>query len=192
MRITGLHLPPPSCLASVRATRAEGDLRQNFIHAFQSDEEEARSRGFSESLGRLEEWISPRESAEVWCIGCPCGQDHGKIFGVRDNDEFSAPIFYACMVCSQRALIFDPTLHGYNAEIDKRKRKSKKAPNATFALHCRRCKTTVWRPVVLVTYQGELGEQFQARLADYFDVILIGGVCVKCGYLGFRYDAECA
>ncbi len=192
MRISGLNLAPPSCLASVRATRAEDDLRQKLIHAFQSDEEEVRSRGFFESLGRPEEWISPRESAEVWCIGCPCGQDRGKIFGVRVGDEFSAPIFYACLACSNRALIFDPTLHGYNAEIAKRKRKPKKDPNATFAMHCRACKTTVWHPVVLVTYQGELDEPFQSRLADFFDVILIGGVCVKCGYTGFRYDAECA
>jgi len=192
MRVSGLELPAPLCLSSVRATRATGDVRDKLVKLFISDEEDARSRAWHESLERTEAWISTREELEVWMIGCPCGADKGKVFGARINDEFSAPIYYACGSCSARSMLFDPDQHGYNAEVSKRKRKARKLPEATWAMHCRDCKTTLWHAAVLVTYQGDIDAKFHGRLADFFDVILIGGACGQCGAATFRYDAECA
>ena len=128
MRVTGLELPPPSCLASLRTTRAAGDFRRKLVEQFIPDERDAESLAWHRSLGRAEEWVSTREELEVWRVGCLCGEDQGKIFGVRVDDAFSAPLFYACPSCGFKSLICDPSLHGYNAEISKRKRKPRKAP----------------------------------------------------------------
>lgn len=193
MRVTGLELSPPSCLASLRTTRAAGDFRRKIVEQFIPDERDAESLAWHRSLERTEEWVSTREELEVWRVGCPCGENQGKIFGVRVDDAFSAPLFYACSSCSFKSLIFDPSLHGYNAEISKRKRKPRKAPPSTFAMHCRLCKNTVWRGAVIVTYQGEpLDVDPGHHLQDFFDVILVGGACASCDAFALRYDAECA
>ena len=193
MRVTGLELPPPSCLASLRTTRAAGDFRRKLVEQFIPDERDAESLAWHRSLERAEEWVSTREELEVWRVGCPCGEDQGKIFGVRVDDTLSAPLFYACPSCGFKSLFCDPLLHGYNAEISKRKRKPRKAPQATFAMHCRLCKNTVWCPAVIVTYQGEPPDVGPGhRLQDFFDVILVGGACASCGAFALRYDAECA
>lgn len=194
MRVTDLHLPPPSCLALVRTARAEGEFRRKLVEAFISDATEAERRAFHLSLERPEgDYVSTRDELEVWTVGCLCGEDKGKVFGVREGDAFSAPLFHACPACGGRSLIFDPAIHGYNAEIAKRKRKAKKAPNATFAMLCRACKNTVWRPAVIVTYQGEEPEVGPGKkVEDYFDVILVGGQCATCGDVAIKYDAECA
>lgn len=191
MRVRHLALPPPSCLVSVQTTRAEGDVREALIRHFIPDEEDAQDRARHESLERPEPWVSTRDELEVWFVGCPCGQATGKLFGVREHDEFAAPVFHACVTCNRRALIFDPVLHGYNAEVSKKKRKPRQTPNATMAMLCRGCKTSVWRPVVLVTYQGELDPR-HPRLTELFDVVLIGGICAQCERIDFRYHAECA
>ncbi len=197
MRITDLHLPPPACLGTVRTTRAEGDFRTRFLSNFVTDEEEAHSLARHRSWNRPEEdWVSTREESEVWTIGCTCGAEDGKVFGVRENDTFSAPLFYACLKCASRFLIFDLKRHGHNGEIDSKKRKRKPpsaAPKATFAMHCRACKNTVWRLAVIVTYQGEpLDLDSGQRVQDHFDVILVGGTCTTCGTIAIAYDAECA
>ncbi len=71
--------------------------------------------------------------------------------------------------------------------------RSHKAPDATFAMHCRTCKNTVWHPAVIVTYQGEPPDVGPSQcLQDLFDVILVGGACATCGDFALRYDAECA
>ncbi|MBK8257856.1 MAG: hypothetical protein IPK82_34960 [Polyangiaceae bacterium] len=193
MRITGIEIPPPSCLASVRVTRAEGDFRQKLIEQFVSDVDDAESLERHRKLERTEEWLSTRDELEVWRVGCPCGDEKGKIFGVGVDQEFSAPVFYGCTKCAARGLIFDPSLHGYNAETAKKKKKVRAAPPAKAALHCRGCKTTVWRPAVVVTYQGEPPNIAPGRgLQDYFDAILIGGQCIGCSNFALRYSAECA
>lgn len=193
MRVTCLDLPPPSCLAAVCTSKAAGDFRRKLVEQFISDERDAESLAWHRSLERTEEWVSTREELEVWRMGCPCGADQGKIFGVRVGDAFSAPLFYACPSCGFRSLIFDPSLHGYNVEISKRKRKPRKTPDATFAMHCRTCKNTVWHPAVIVTYQGEPPDVGPGqRTQDFFDVILVGGECASCGSFLLRYDAECA
>jgi len=163
------------------------------VERFISNEEDAQSLAWHRSLGRTEAWVSTREELEVWRVGCPCGEEQGKIFGARVDDAFSAPLFYACPPCGFRSLLFDPSLHGYNAQISKRKRKPREAPKATFAMHCRACKNTVWRPAVVVTYQGEpLDVGKRECLQDFFDVILVGGQCATCGEFALRYDEECA
>lgn len=193
MRVTGLDLPPPSCLSSVRATRAEGEFRRKLVEQFISDAEDAASLARHRMLARSEAWVSTREELEVWRVGCPCGEDQGKIVGVGVRGELSAPLFYACRTCGLKSLLFHPSLHGYNAEIAKRKRKPRKDVQATAAVHCRICKTTVWFPAIIVTYQGEPPNISQGqRLQDLFDVILVGGVCVGCGHFALRYDEECA
>lgn len=196
MRITGRDLPPPGCLASVRATRATGGARNALVQTFVTDEQDAKKLDWHRSLGRDEQlWVSTRDEAEVWTLGCPCGDDRATVVGVRDGDVFTDPIFYDCTGCRSRALIFDAALHGYNAAISTRKRKPTQAPNATFALRCPACKTTVWRPAVLVTYQGDNDAELvvpSQRLADRFDVLLVGGACVCCGVLALPEGAECA
>jgi len=146
-------------------------------------------------------WLSTRDELDAWLVGCPCGEDKGMLFGVREQDKYCDPIFYACAACNRRALIFDSKLHGYNAEVDrlrKRRRRATKGRDATFAMYCRACKTTAWRPAVLVTYQGDRDnyEGYEGKLfdpfADFFDVILIGGACVRCGNIAFGYHNECA
>lgn len=193
MRVTGLDLPPPSCLASVKTTRAEGDFRRKFVEQFISDERDAEALAWHRSLGRSDEWVSTRDELEVWRLGCSCGQERGKIFGISVDQALSAPLFHACPKCGLRALLFDPTLHGYNAETSKRKRKPRKVPPATVAMHCRGCKNTLWHPAVIVTYQGEPPQLPPDRqLQDLFDVFVIGGECASCGVFAVRYDAECA
>lgn len=193
MRVTGLDLPPPSCLASLRTTRAAGDFRRKLVEQFISDERDAEALAWHRSLERSEDWVSTRDELEVWRLGCPCGEERGKIFGVRVNDVLSAPLFLSCPACNLKALFFDPALHGYNAEISKRKPKPRKAAQATSAMPCRACKSTVWHPAVIVTYQGEPPTVGPGRqLQDYFDVILVGGSCAGCGGFALRYDAECA
>lgn len=180
-------------MASVRSTRAEGELRQAIVEQFISDERDAESLAWHRSMKREDEWVSTRDELEVWCLGCLCGADQAKVFGVRVGDVFSAPLFFACQSCASRSLIFDPTLHGYDAQTSKRKRRARKEPQATFAMLCRACKTTLWRPAVIVTYQGEPSLVGSGKsLQDLFDVILVGGECASCGAFALPFDAECA
>lgn len=156
MRVAPLHLPPPSCLAPLRTSRAESELRRALVEAFVSDEDDASALAAHRALGRSDaSWVSTRDELEAWRVGCPCGEDVAKLYGVAEHGSFGAPIFLACAACKARALLFDRALHGYDACTSTRKRKPRPAPDARVALHCRACKESVWRPAVVVTYQGD-------------------------------------
>ena len=193
MRVTSLNLPPPRCLTTVVAEKPAGDLRARLVEAFISDEKDAAARALHESLGRAEPWISTRDELEVFTILCPCGGAVGKIIGVRTNDELCSPLRLACTKCGVSTMLFDVNQDGWNAEISKRKRKPRKEPKMTFAMHCKACKNTLWRSAAIVTYQGDNYADIPAdTLQNYFDVMLLGGVCATCDAVDFRFGEECA
>lgn len=194
MRVTHLELPPPRCLRSVRTGKPDAALLDRLVRAFVTDEDDERALARHAELGREPaSWLSTREELVAWTLGCPCGSDRGKLFGVRIDDQFRSPVRFACTACSESAPLFDALTDGWNAETAKRKRKPRKDPKTTFAMHCRSCKNTLWRPAAIVTYQGEnYADLAIERVPDCFDVILLGGTCATCETVAFGFAEECA
>lgn len=193
MRVTNLELLPPRCLLAVRPSKPEPELYERMVKAFVSDAEDAKALARHESRGNTDPWMSTREELKAWNLACPCGADQAKLFGVRKDDQFNAPVRFECMTCSESTIVFDASADGWNAEIAKRKRaKPRKEPKTTFAMHCRKCKNTVWRPAAIVTYQADnFFDIPEDRIKDYFDMIALGGCCATCGDVAFGFDVEC-
>lgn len=193
MDVTSLELPPPRCLLTLRATKPDAELRARFAALFVTDEDEAKASAWHASKSPEKTYVSTRDELTSWNLACPCGADRGKLFGVRKDDQFTGPVRFACTACAETVVIFDALADGWNAETAKRKRKARKEPKMTFAMHCRKCKETVWHPSALVTYQGEsYAELPKERVQDYFDVIALGGTCATCGSVALGFHEECA
>ena len=142
LQITDFHLPPPSCLGTVRTTRAEGDFRTKPPSEFVTDEEEANSLArHGTVLGTVPRKIGyPTEMSRRHGTSAAPVAPRKKILGIRENDTLNALLFFACLECGSRFLICDLERHGHNGEIDSRE--SMSAPKATFTmLCCERCST---------------------------------------------------
>lgn len=195
MYVTNIDLPPPRCLTAVRVSKPDSDLHDRSVKTFISDEMDSEALAKHQSSELPEPWVSTRDELKVWSFGCPCGAERGRLYGVRTDDLFCAPVRFECTKCGVSATIFDPAADGWKAETAKRKKKARKEPKTTYAMHCRKCKNTLWRPVMMLTYQGD-AEHFSSippdQLQNYFDVMRLGGACVSCGEVAFGFDAECA
>ncbi len=194
MRITDREPVPPRCLGSLIVKSPEEPLRSLLAAAFVSEEEVTQGREQHVRLGRPEESYVPlHEMLTVWTIACPCGNDTGKLLGVRKDDVYVSPVLLACAGCGKSTTLFDEANDGWNAEVD-RKRRRRKTPASTFALRCPRCKTTGWHPALVLAYQcqeGDLGEA-APRWQDFFDAVGLGGTCVGCGAVTLPAEFECA
>jgi len=194
MRISDRVPVPPRCLGSVVARTPEEPLRSLLAVAFVSEEEVAQSLAAHLRLERdPATHVPPHEELAAWTITCTCGGDTGKLLGVRKDDIYVSPVLFGCSGCGKSTTLFDETVDGWNGEVD-RKRRRRKTPPSTFALRCARCKTTAWRPAVVLAYQcqeGDLGEA-ASRWQDFFDAVGIGGTCVGCGAVTLPASFECA
>lgn len=80
--------------------------------------------------------------------------------------------------------VFGEARDGWSGEMDRKRRRRGEPPASTFALRCGECKGTQWRRAAQVTYQGYAADFATApaeRWQDFFDVIAIGGSCVRSG-----------
>jgi hypothetical protein len=194
MRISDRAPVPPRCLGSLVATTPTEPLRALLATAFVSEEEAARALEQHLRLGRdAASHVPPHEQLAVWTLACACGGDAGKLLGVREHDLYVSPVVFGCAGCGKSTGVFDAALDGWNAEVD-RKRRRRKTPASTFALRCPQCKTTSWRPAVVLAYQcqeSDLGDA-APRWQDFFDAAGVGGTCVGCGAVTLPASFECA
>lgn len=77
--------------------------------------------------------------------------------GGGQDDVYGSPVRFACAACGATVDVFDEAVDGWNGEIDRRRGRRRSRPASTFALRCGACKGTLWRPAVIVTYQGDAG-----------------------------------
>ncbi len=184
MRISDREPLPPRCLATVVARVPEEPLRSALMTAFASEEELAKARERHERLGRSPTtYVSTHDELCTWSLACTCGEQTGKLLGVRSNDVYASPVCFACGACGKTVDIFDAAVDGWDGEIARKQRRRKARPPSTFALRCPGCKGTSWQPAVVVTYQGEVENYAKVppeRWQDFFDTIAIGGTCTKC------------
>jgi hypothetical protein len=195
MRISDRVPVAPRCLGTMVASVAAVPLSGPLLAAFVSEEDMARAREWHAHLGRAPaDHVATHDELCAWSLACTCGATAGKWLGVRTDDVYSSPVCFACAACGKLVDVFDEAVDGWNGETDrKRRRKARRA--STFALRCGECKGTQWQPAVLVTYQGD-AEDFAGvpieRWQDFFDVIAIGGTCIRCGAVAVPASFECA
>ena len=184
MRISDRVPVPPRCLGKLVPSAPEEPLRGLLVEALATEEKLARDREWHARLGRpASEYVSVHDAMCAWSLTCTCGNDTAKLLGLRREDLYASPLYFACTSCQKSVEVFDETTDGWSAEVSRKKPRAKARPASTFALRCGSCKGTAWKPAVVLTYQNLAANPEVApedRWQDFFDGLALGGTCVRC------------
>jgi hypothetical protein len=179
----GISLPPPKCLAEVRTSpAAPPDIL----------------------LDTLCDWPN-----RFFALACPCGEALFSATGemslntLIDQLLIYGPLTIHCAACARSALVFDPRLHGLDAEIDHFPPTAIETPANRATFRCPTCRQTTFGLVARFEYPDNLLEALAAgvdpghpthvgREQDLFTWFTLVGRCSACHQLTTIASQECA
>jgi len=147
----------------------------------------------------------------VFAVNCKCGNSLHSIVAESEQEEIwrykdlviAEKYFLECSSCRSRQLLFDPTLHGYNAvtsqmegwslsenvEGDSPSRKGEK-----LICECPSCHNTEFEVFARFEYSADLFDapSFEGKEQDLFSWFTGIGRCKACSTTSQFIDYECA
>jgi hypothetical protein len=137
-------------------------------------------------------------------VSCTCGGESASIYGYRwENTEhpgrpavFVGPIDLVCDTCGRKELLFDGSLHGYNAECGlKSDSASNEGQRTKFV--CPECGDASFEVVAKFEnpedhFDEDPPEEVRGREQDFFTWFFLHGRCRKCHAQVDVADFECA
>lgn len=147
----------------------------------------------------------------VFVIKCQCGGSAHSIVAESEEEQIwhhknlviAEKYFLKCSSCHWRRLFFDPSLHGYNAEVSRMEglslrehaesnRSSGKDEKVTC--ECLNCKNTVFEVFARFEYPADLFDMpdFEGNEQEFFSWFSGVGKCSTCATIYVFIDYECA
>jgi hypothetical protein len=178
----GTTLPPPRCLQDIVATQtAAPDILLDT---------------YTDSPNRF------------FGLTCRCGQKRFSILGeivyepLIGQDLLAGPVTAECEACRRHALLFDPSLHGFDVELDHLP-PQRKEPLQAGAFECPSCKATSFTLTARFEYPARMLDALGAgqdagyksqrgREEDLFTFFTLIGRCSGCEALVTIASQACA
>lgn len=147
----------------------------------------------------------------VFAINCQCGRSNHSIVAEYDyyasrryeNLVFVVKYYLECISCHSRHLFFDPSLHGYNAEIFRMEGLSpsdyvdpdlSSAEHETINCQCSNCNHSSFEAFARFEYSAGLFDEpeFSGKKQGLFSWFTGIGRCSICSTFNMFIDYECA
>ena len=142
--------------------------------------------------------LMPNGDIRFFSLACPCGCDRLRVRSVLvphyylKNPVAYGPVALRCVACDRERICFDPTRHGYDAEIDHF------PPTGPYegeiADHrCLACGTNSFLLTACLEYfKPAAAEPARPHEEDMFAYFTLVGKCASCSTQTTMADVECA
>ncbi len=163
--------------------------------------------GFS---GRYTDGLVAKQNI-IFALKCQCGNVAHSIIAESEREEIwrhknlviAERYFLECSVCHSRHLFFDPSLHGYNAELfqmeglnlhDDTEGNRLIQKSEKVICECSNCKRTEFEVFARFEYSANLFDMqdFEGKEQEFFSWFTGIGKCSTCSTVNMFIDYECA
>jgi hypothetical protein len=151
----------------------------------------------------------------VFSVKCKCGSEKHIIVAVSSTEDIffyeniviADRYYLKCVTCGKQSLLFDPMLHGYNAEtglMEELTGEEQYSPDESLSTsllqignlecECQNCKGHALEVFARFEYSGDLFDDidYANKEEAFFSWFTLVGKCPECSTLNILVDHECA